>query len=365
MVQMVAMKRAAGSSGKAAKKAKTDDVGPKIKELHDIIANTECDVPGPDGNKKMLLSALPHALSAPTDVRHGYQTTVAKMIGEVMTGWVTKWEKKVAESKSHLDTAESDKTAAEATQEGATTSLASQKEDVKKKKEELKAATEANKTSKEALTAADTEVKDFDKELHKTIDKKTHIEETYNQNFLVMKSAESVGAGDARSHVSKIMHTLKEISTEPSLSLAIAPALKKTPAERGDFDKIAIDGVEEHFKSAIAKLTGEITTADATKATKVATATDCKTAHDATEAKRQECIAALKASQEAQAEKESSLSAAEKNVDTATKAANKASKENTHEQHGLDKAKGNLASFQFLLERTTPPPEEPEQLTEG
>lgn len=256
-------------------------------------------------------------------------------------------------------------------EESAKSSLGSQKETVKACKEALKAATEANKASKEVLTAANAAVKDFATELQGITDEKAHIDKVYSENFLVMKTAESVSAGDAKSHVKEISNTLKKISCEPSLQLALTPAFKKQVAERGDFDKIAIDGVEDHFKSKIASLAEEIANAGKTKAAKDGAAAEAQTAHDATEAKRQECIAALKAAQDTQVEKENALSAAEKNVEATTKAASKALKENAHEQHGLDKAKGNLASFQFLLERVTPPePEEPEpvepsQMTKG
>merc|ERR1712124_184604 len=126
---------------------------------------------------------------------------------------------------------------------------------------------------------------------------------------------------------------------------------------------MAVDEIEGCFKSRIEKLTGEIAEGGTTKATKEAAAAETKTAHDATEAKRQECIAALKASQEAQGEKETALATAEKATAAAEKAASKAVRTHTHEQKGLDSAKGNLASFQTLLERTTPPPppEEPEE----
>jgi len=119
---------------------------------------------------------------------------------------------------------------------------------------------------------------------------------------------------------------------------------------------MAIEGVEAAFTGTIEKLTGEIDTAGVTKAGKEAGATEAKTAHDAAEAKRQECIASLKASQASQEEKEKSLVVAEKTEDSKAKAANRALKDNAQEQRGLDHAKSSLAYFQFLVDRTTPPP---------
>jgi len=360
---MVAMKRQAGSPMKASKKAKVvDDVGPKIKDIDHILSNADCDVPGPPGNRDMLISALPHALSVAIDERHAYQTTIANMIGEVTSGWVAKWEQKVTEATSHVESTETDKTAAAATQESATASLAGQKEDVKACKEALKAATDADKDAAKALKAAEDEVKDFDKQLKEIIARKENVEKVYNQHFLIMKNAESVVAADSKTHLKEVSGTMKEISNEPSLQLALAPALKKTPAERGSFDIMAIDGVEAAFTSTIKTLTEEISSADTTKAGKEAAATAAKAAHDATTAKKLECKTALEASEAAQAEKEKALEDAGKAVEATEKAASKALREKDRQQHGLDRAKGTLAAYQFLLERPTPPPppEEPE-----
>lgn len=358
------MKRQAGSPMKKGKKAKVvDEVGPKISEIDGIISGEDCDVPGPSGNRAMLVAALPHALTDYSDVRHDYQKTVAAMIGDVMAGWVAKWEQKVKDAKEGVDSTETEKVAAAAAQESANASLVAQKEDVKKCKEALKGASEANKEAAEKLSAANKDVAEFDEGLQKIVAEKDGIEKVYNESFLVMKAMENVEAKDSKMHMKEISPVVKKIATEASLTIAVVSALPKVPAERGDFDKMAIDGVEATFKSKIEALSGEISSAGTTKAGKESAAAEAKAAHDATEAKRQECIAALKASQEAQGEKETALAAAEKATAAAEKAASKAVRTHTHEQKGLDSAKGNLASFQTLLERTTPPPppEEPEE----
>lgn len=359
---MSAMKRQAKSPMKSSKKAK-DMVGPKIKELVDVLSNTECEVPGTSGNRDMLVGALPHALGDFSDVRHSYQNAVAKIIGDVMHGWVAKWEQKVADAKAHVDAMESDRASAIASQQSATSSLEAQGQDVKTCKDALTAASDAEKEAAGILAGKNAEVEKFDKGLQKIIAEKDNVSMVYHQSFLIMKSAEGVSASDGKTHLKKIMSTLKHISsgTESSLLIAITPALQHAPAERGQFDSMAIDGVESLFKSKIEKLSEHISGEEATKATKEAAAAEASTAHEATETKRLECIAALKLNQDAQEEKEKALAAADKNLDATSKAANKALKASAHEQRGLDHAKGNLASFQFLLERTTPPPPPPEE----
>jgi len=262
----------------------------------------------------------------------------------------------VADSKTSVDTTESDRVAAQAMNETSKSGLDAQKEDVKACKEALKAATEAEKEAKGKLDSANSEVANFDKEMQKQIETKDSISMVYNQSFLVMKSAEAPSGSEAKNHLKKIAPTLKSISTESSLQIAVAPALQKKASERGQFDSMAIEGVEAAFTGKIGALTQEIDAAGVTKAGKEAAAAEAKTAHEAAEAKRQECIATLKASQAAQEEKEKDLVAAGKNEESTAKVAAKAVRENAHEERGLNHAKTSLAHFQFLVDRSTPPP---------
>lgn len=353
------MKRQAKSPMKSSKKAKAVDlVGPKIKELAAVLSNPECPVPPPSGNRDMLVCALPHALGDFRDDRHPYQNTMTNLISEILQGWVTKWEQNVAEAKTHVDAAENDRVAAIASQENAKSSIDAQEKDVGECKAALKEASDVHKESTTALALANSLVVDFDKDLQKVINEKDNITRVYNQSFLITKnfSDEGFDPSEVKNYLKEITATLKKISTQSSLQIALAPALQKKPSERGKFDNLAIDGVDEVFKEKIEKLNDEISSADTAKAAKEAQAVEAKNTHAATEAKKQECLAALKASEDALGEKKKSLEAAEKNVDVASKTANKALKVHSQQESELDHAKGNLASLQFLVEHTRPPP---------
>lgn len=357
------MKRGMKAVMKSAKKAKTEDISKPIKAITDILSNPECDIEGPSGNRDMLVGALPYALGDYSDVRHGYQSTMAKIIGEVLQGWVAKWEQKVTDAKSSVDSTQSDLDAANAALEAAKGAVAGQKEDVKACKEALKTASHDEKETKEALAKATGEVADFDVKLQKVVADKDTVSMVYNQDFLIMKASEGVPAAEVKGHLKKILPTLKKISNESSLQIAISPALEKAPADRGQFDSMAIDGVEAAFKAQIDKLTEEIAKEDETKKGLESAAAEAKGVHDAKLAKKEECKTALKASEDALAEKEKALEAADKTVVTASKASAKALATNKKEESGLEHAKGDLAKFQGLVDRTTPPPEpeEPEE----
>jgi uncharacterized coiled-coil protein SlyX len=358
---VAAMKRTMKAVMKSAKKAKKDDSGKHIKALVDVLTNPECDVAGPSTNKDMLVGALPLALGDYSDVRHEYQTTVAKIVGEVLQGWVAKWEGKVAEAKAACDTTASELASATGALEAAKTAVTAQKDDVKACKEALKAASAEEKESKEALTKANGDVSEFDAKLSTVVASKDSVSMVYNSSFLVLKAAEGVPASEAKGHLKKIVPTLKKISSETSLQIAISPALEKKPDDRGQFDSMAIDGVEASFKAEIAKLEGEIAAQDDTKKALEGAVAEAKATHDAKHAKKEECKAALKASEESLAEKEKASEAAEKAVAHASTASHKALVKNKKEESGLDHAKGSVATYQLLLERSTPPPEPEEE----
>jgi len=361
------VKRTMKAAMKSAKKAKTEDISKPIKAIAEILSNEECDIEGPSGNRSMLVGALPYALGDYSDVRHGYQTTVAKIIGEVLQGWVAKWEQKVTDAKGSVDSTQSDLDAANTALEAAKGAVTAQKEDVKACKEALKTASGEEKEAKEAKATADAAVADFDAKQAKVVAEKDSVSMVYNQDFLIMKTSEAVPGGEAKAHLKKILPTLKKISSESSLQIAISPALEKAPADRGQFDSMAIDGVEAAFKAQIDKLTAEIASEDETKKGLESAAAEAKSVHDAKLAKKEECKTALKASEDALAEKETASEAADKAVTTAGKASHKALATSKKQESGLDHAKGDLAKFQLLVDRTTPPPEpeEPEEPEEA
>lgn len=90
---------------------------------------------------------------------------------------------------------------------------------------------------------------------------------------------------------------LKKLCIESSLLVAIAPAFKKSPAERGPFDNMAIEGAEGIFTKHLGDLQGQIDKADTTKAEKVNTEVVSQEAFKAATEKRTTSEDALKAAE--------------------------------------------------------------------
>jgi len=147
---------------------------------------------------------------------------------------------------------------------------------------------------------------------------------------------------------------LKKLGTEASLLSAIGPSLKKSTEERGPFDNMAIQGVEEIFKSHLGSLQEQIDKADVLKAEKVASKDVLQAALDTTLAKRTTSEGALK-------EAEGEVTVLEtRNKDLYEAAARTSGvADEALAQHAitegcLAKAKEVLSGFTELLERQIP-----------
>merc|ERR1739848_4730 len=105
---------------------------------------------------------------------------------------------------------------------------------------------------------------EFDENLQATIAQKDHCNSVYNEYFLALKTG--VDAKEGARLLKEVTPMLKKLSTESSLLTAIAPAFKKSPADRGSFDVMAIEGAEGVFTKHLGELQEQIDKADITKA---------------------------------------------------------------------------------------------------
>jgi len=278
------------------KKAKVvDPITEKIELISNTIRESECQMQ--DSHREMLLLALPHVLTVPSDERHEYQTQVAQMVGTVLSDYVAHWEQQVSESKANIGA--SIQKAAETMKhvEESVVTIDNQEEEVKKCKGVVHEDSEALKAADEASQCASKEVANFDENLKETIAQRDHCSSIYNENFVTLKTG-GLEAKDVARLMKEVQPMLKKLSTESSLLSAIAPAFKKSPAERGPFDNMAIEGAEAVFTKHLGELQEQIDKADVIKAEKLSTET---TSQDALKAATEKATASedmLKAAEE-------------------------------------------------------------------
>merc|ERR1719335_1330403 len=118
-----------------------------------------------------------------------------------------------------------------------------QEEEVKKCKGIVDEDSQAVKAIEEALQCASKEVAEFDQNLAATTAEKDQCNSVYNDHFTHLKNG-GLDAKEVTNRTKEVLVILKKLSAEPSLLSAITPAFKKSSAERGPFDAMAIEGAE-------------------------------------------------------------------------------------------------------------------------
>jgi len=339
----------------AAKKAKVvDPVAEKVELISKTISDPECQLP--ESLREMFLLAIPHTLTVPSLERHDYQTKVIQMMGRQVSDYVSHWEEQVASSKADIvPNAQKAEETMKNVEDSAKT-IGGQEEEVTKCKGTLQEDSEALKAAEDALQNASKEVAEFDENLQATIAQKDQCSSIYNEYFLTLKTG-GMDAKEVARLLKEVTPMLKKLSTESSLLTAIAPAFKKSPADRGSFDVMAIEGAEGVFTKHLGELQEQIDKADVNKAEKVSKETASQEA--------------LKAATEKKTASENGLKAAEvelasleaKHVDLLT-ICNAASEKSEASEAVVATKEGRLAqvklafsTFNELVERQSDAPE--------
>lgn len=346
--------RAAAASTEAKKAKIVDPIAVKIEQISKTISDPECKLQ--DSHREMVLMAIPHTLTVPSEERHEYQSKVAQMVGQVLNDYVAQWKQEVSDSKDNIIASAQKADQALKLVEESAGKMNDQEEDVKKCKDVVHEDSEALHAAEEALKLASKEVAEFDENLQMTIAQKDECNSIYNEYFVPLKSG-GVDAKEIARFMKTVQPMLKKLSTESSLLTAIAPAFKKSPDERGAFDNMAIEGAEGMFTKQLGELQELIDKADTTKAEKVSTETLSQETLKAATEKRTASEHALKAA-------EAELAALEtKHADllaamNAADKANAASEAVVATKEGrLNEAQLALSTFTELLERQSAMPE--------
>jgi len=332
------------------KKARiVDPVTEKMEVITQMLSDPAFQVPGGETHRDLLLASIPHTLTVPCEERHEYQTRMAKMVEVVLRASVADWEGKVSDAKAKMDLTEQKDAQAMKDLEESAKRVESQEAEVAKNQEVVRVDSEAVKVAQDALEVATQEVEDFDANLQKTINQKEQYSSVYNECFVHLKTSESTPQKEAQQLLKKMEPLLKKLGAESSLLSAIGPALKKSPAERGQFDVMAIEGIEAVFTQHLATLQEQIDKADVSKGEKVAVQGVAQEALDTAKAKQAESEQALKQAEEARDALEASHKEMYNNMDCNSNM--EAITEHGVTEEGLQKVTQALNTFTDLFER--------------
>jgi chromosome segregation ATPase len=345
-------KRTARAQSEAPEPKKARIIDPltdKLEVITRTVADPEFQVPGGESHRELLLASLPHTLTVPCDERHEYQTQMAKMVEVVLHASVAEWEIKVSNAKGQVDLTEQQSTQAMKDLEDSAARVQSQEDEVTKCQEILRVDSEAVKAAQATLEVATQEVVDFDANLQKTVDQKEQYNSVFNECFVHLKTSEGTDQKEAQRLLKRMDPVLKKLGAESSLLCAVGPALKKSSTERGQFDLMAIEGIETVFTQHLAALHEKIDQADVLKTEKVAAQAAAQEALDTAKAKEADSEQGLKQAQEAKDALEAGHQEMYNNMDMTSNM--EAITEHGTTEQGLEKVRQALSTFTDLFER--------------
>jgi len=372
----MAPKRGGRGAGGAAKKAKIekDPVKESVKML--VSAFEDEDQVGlstvPAVTKEMLGSIIPMTLGAGAaeDERHSYQIQMTDAIGEVLKEVVKIWEGKVTEAKNGVVAAEKVKTIKDDAAAAAESALEARSSETTTAQEKLVAAKQAVVDANTNLGKCKDEVDSFDVQLTKKEGELEKVKAVVTESFTVLKtgvdwpSEKDQKAGEKK-HLGAIASTLKHLHADTSLMSALESALVKKPEDRGPFDTMAIDQLENILTSKVNEYETFVNNAESNKAEKTAAVTTAETTLADSEAAKTASDEALDAAKKAQKEAQAALKDAKKAVDHQAKEVDGAKSTAEDADTSLEDAKKHVEAFEFLYSRPSKAPEpEPVEVEE-
>eukprot|EP00746_Dinoflagellata_sp_MGD_P161532 gnl/MRDRNA2_/MRDRNA2_88723_c0_seq1.p1 gnl/MRDRNA2_/MRDRNA2_88723_c0~~gnl/MRDRNA2_/MRDRNA2_88723_c0_seq1.p1 ORF type:complete len:426 (+),score=129.85 gnl/MRDRNA2_/MRDRNA2_88723_c0_seq1:78-1280(+) len=345
------------------KRAKIEDpVADKVTALTEGLANPELvEIEGSLVCREMFVTIMPLALKLPRSERHGYQASVASMIGDILNSSKDKWEQKVNDAQIALDSINAEKSAAVSARDEATLRVKEQEAVVANAKDQVKQHAEAEVQAQQVLAKATKEVSEFEDVQAEKAKRLEGYNALYNENFKAVESpSEPLSAKDQKTHSSKLTAFLKEVKADKSLVTAFEAVIKKMPADRGTFDSYAVEQVGELLKNSSNALQTDLDSSDSLKAQKIEAQTQAQQALDSAKENHQVQKDNLKAATEVLTSLSDASKAALKLQVSKNSEANNSSNQHAEQQKGLEKVQNLVSMFEFLVERDVVPEPEPE-----
>jgi DNA repair exonuclease SbcCD ATPase subunit len=163
-------------------------------------------------------------------------------------------------------------------------------------------------------------------------------------------------AGEKK-HLSAISSILKTLHADSSLMSALESALVKKPGDRGSFDTMAIEQLDNILTSKVTDHETHINNRETVKAQKTADVEAATTNLANCEAGKAASEERLDAAKKAQKEAQTALKDAKKAVDEQDTAVEEAKENASDAESSLEEAKKHVEAFSFLYSRPSKAPE--------
>jgi len=354
-------KRGANTQAKSAtnKKAKVVEtpVDKNFATVLSALTNDEYIIPGPESCREMLVAVAPAAMTTPKDARHEDQEAVIGMVREIFTAEKMRWETRVAEANSAVDTAKAEHAEKITAKDAADADVRAQKKEVAAKLDAQAIAMEVVQECEEELQKARDLYGAANATQKSIIDEQEHAL-GMQEMIKALKDGSIENPKELKKQLTTITSFLKTLEVEEALVKTLPQILGRAPADRGNFDEIALQQLNSYLDSHFNILSNRIETAGVEVKEHDMAVTAWGAAVDLSQEKKCNSDVALKAAQDQQENLESVLTSARKVVREHGAAVKHRSSELAKEEVGLQNVEAILEALNFLEAYTTPPPQE-------
>jgi hypothetical protein len=303
----------------------------KCKVVHRGIAAAEL----PETVKDLLESAvLENSLAVPPDTRHAFQARMVTAVGAIIEGLEGGMQKAVEEKDAEIKATEEENAKQEAAAAVKEKELEGKKEVTQAKKKLLAGTTMAFRAANQGHVQVQQAQKDGDAELDAVGAKLETLEKAVTESIKPL-----VEAGSESAPLKPLMKLLAEHNFNESMLTALPGALANTPDQRGPFDALVIQELNEEVAKRLDSMKATIASGEKAKADRAAAVSQAAAAVKAAKGK---LISDAKAFEAAKAEETSVDEALQAINEAITEAKNKMKNENK----ALAKAKTALTKFQ-------------------
>jgi hypothetical protein len=321
---MAPMKRKAASQ--------KNEIQSRVRAVHGGVKSAEAS-----GNvKDILCSTLGVSVGVFKADRHPFNERLVAMIGEVLNAEHARLTQDVANKEKQFAELSPARTAREAAVESTKADAASKAEAFSAAKAAVAETTAPLKEAAAALKEAEKAQKSGDAESDRLAAKKAGLEEVVSSCLAPLVAG--TDDGNVAKHAKAVLEAGKKEGMDESLLSTAEQVLEKPAAERGSFDGVSLEQLQEAFATTIAGV-GEKLNAEAPgKAERAAAVEQAQSAKQALETQQADLKEKLQAAKDAKAEADNASKAASQNLENFMPELKKTGDD-------LDKANADLAAF--------------------
>jgi len=302
--------------------------------------------------RTVLQQALPHAAST-AGPRHAYQDEMLALAGKVLRADVQTAKESEKEKNDRVQEVDQELEHVEAASAGATEAVKASRVAAADRSNELRALTSKIKEAQDNQAEAE-------KAVQPVVDQQAASENEKKKVASIsdlQASAAALGFGE----LSRVTSYLEEIQAERALIAAVPGALGRQPSDRGRFDKITVESLEEVLTAKVNQMDEQIAELVPTLEEVTAMALGMWAIYDVTCDKRKAAAAASQAADTAAEDACTQAGEKSKEVEEQTSLAQKIRAEQAAESANLEKIQRSVEALERVVAGAGAPEEKSDE----